>query len=64
MNNSNKSGFKRTVIEWGGMPQEFQSSYIPSTYVVSKEEHIIYNHGGITDYSSDSFRQWLVKQIE
>ena len=45
-----------------GMPKVFQSSYIPSTYVVSKEGQIIYKQEGIADYSSDSFRNWLVKQ--
>jgi|AntRauTorckE6833_2_1112554.scaffolds.fasta_scaffold01993_12 thiol-disulfide isomerase/thioredoxin len=45
-----------------GMPRVFQSSYIPSTYVVSKEGKIIYEQGGIADYSSDAFRDWLVER--
>jgi thiol-disulfide isomerase/thioredoxin len=47
-----------------GMPRVFQSSYIPSTYVVSKEGKIIYKNEGIADYSSDAFRGWLVKQAD
>lgn len=47
-----------------GMPSVFQSPYIPATYVVSKEGQIIYNHGGIADYSSDSFREWLIQQTQ
>lgn len=47
-----------------GMPSVFQSPYIPATYVVSKEGQIIYNHGGIADYSSDSFRNWLINQTK
>ena len=44
------------------MPTVFQSPYIPSTYVVSKEGQIIYKQEGIADYSSNSFRNWLIKQ--
>lgn len=45
-----------------GMPRVFQSSYIPSTYVVSKEGQVVYNHGGIADYSSEAFQEWLIEQ--
>lgn len=45
-----------------GMPNVFQSPYIPSTYVVSKEGQIIYKQEGIADYSSDNFRDWLVER--
>ena len=45
-----------------GMQRVFQSSYIPSTYVVSKEGKIIYKNEGIADYSSEAFREWLVKR--
>ena len=47
-----------------GMPKVFQSPYIPSTYVVSKEGQIIFKKEGIADYSSDTFRDWLVEQAE
>ncbi|HLR32259.1 MAG TPA: TlpA disulfide reductase family protein [Fodinibius sp.] len=47
-----------------GMPKVFHSPYIPSTYVVSKEGQIIYKQEGIADFSSDSFRDWLVKQAD
>lgn len=46
------------------MPKVFQSPYIPSTYVISKEGQIIYKQEGIADYSSDGFRNWLVDQAE
>lgn len=45
-----------------GLPRVFQSPYIPSTYVVSKEGQIIYKQEGIADYSSDAFREWLINQ--
>lgn len=45
-----------------GLPLVFQSPYIPTTYVISKEGEIIYKHEGIADYSTNKFRDWLVKQ--
>lgn len=45
-----------------GLPSVFRSSYIPSTYVVSKEGQIIYKQEGIADYSSTAFRKWLSEQ--
>lgn len=47
-----------------GLPAVFQSSYIPSTYVISKEGQVIYKREGIADYSSEAFREWLVGQAE
>lgn len=47
-----------------GLPSVFRSSYIPSTYVVSKEGQIIYKREGIADYSSEEFRKWLVEQTK
>jgi thiol-disulfide isomerase/thioredoxin len=47
-----------------GIPQVFQSSYIPTTYVVSKEGKIIYKHGGMANYSTKDFHKWLVKQTK
>jgi thiol-disulfide isomerase/thioredoxin len=47
-----------------GIPDVFQSSYIPTTYVISKEGQIIYKNGGMANYSKKSFREWLVKQAE
>lgn len=47
-----------------GMPRVFQSSYIPSTYVVSQKGQVIYKREGIADYSSEEFRKWLVKQTK
>ncbi len=44
------------------LPAGFRSSYIPSTYVVSKDGQIIYKKEGIADYSSDEFQRWLLKQ--
>jgi hypothetical protein len=47
-----------------GIPDVFQSSYIPTTYVVSKEGKIIYKHGGMANYSKKHFREWLIKQAK
>ena len=47
-----------------GLPRIFQSPYIPSTYVVSKEGQVIYKQEGIADYSSAAFQDWLVEQAE
>ncbi len=47
-----------------GIPDVFQSSYIPTTYVVSKEGEIIYKHGGMANYSKKHFREWLIKQAK
>src|SRR5699024_3956690 len=47
-----------------GMPQIFQSPYIPSTYVVSKEGKVIFQKEGIADYSSPTCRKWLLEQAE
>lgn len=45
-----------------GLPTVFRSSYIPSTYVISKEGKVIFKHEGIADYSSRSFKYWLLEQ--
>jgi thiol-disulfide isomerase/thioredoxin len=47
-----------------GIPHVFQSSYIPTTYVVSKEGKIIYKHGGMANYGAKDFSKWLTKQAE
>lgn len=47
-----------------GLPTEFRSSYIPSTYVVSREGRVIYRKEGLADYSSDSFREWLIEEAQ
>lgn len=43
------------------LPGVFRSSYIPSTFVVSKEGQLVYEHEGLADYSSREFRDWLVE---
>lgn len=45
----------------GRFPQQFQSSYIPSTFVISKEGRIIYKKEGIANYNSADFKKWLIK---
>jgi thiol-disulfide isomerase/thioredoxin len=47
-----------------GLPAVFRSSYIPSTYVISKEGKVIYTKEGIADYSSSAFESWLVEQAD
>lgn len=44
------------------VPAVLRSPYIPATFVISKEGEIIYEHGGLADYSSESFRKWLVEK--
>lgn len=46
----------------GRMPDFLNSSVIPATYVISKDGKMIYKRDGISNYSSDSFRKWLLKQ--
>ena len=46
------------------MPNVFNSSVLPTTYVVSKEGQIVYKKEGIADYSSAAFRDWLIKLAE
>lgn len=48
----------------GRMPDFLSSSVIPATYVISKDGKIIYKRDGISNYSSDSFRKWLLKQAD
>lgn len=45
-----------------GLPNEFRSQYLPTTYIISKEGQVIYKKEGIADYSSDSFKNWLIDQ--
>lgn len=44
-----------------GLPESFKSPYIPATYVISRNGQIVYKKEGIADYSSASFREWLIE---
>ncbi len=46
------------------LPQKFRTAYIPSTFVVSSEGQIIFKKEGIADYSSDSFKNWIIELAE
>lgn len=46
------------------IPNVINSSYLPSTYVVSKKGQIVYKKEGIADYSSPAFREWMIKLAE
>jgi len=46
------------------LPNAFNSSVLPTTYVVSKEGQIVYKKEGIADYSSPAFRDWLIELAE
>ncbi|NGP87666.1 TlpA family protein disulfide reductase [Fodinibius halophilus] len=46
------------------LPAEFQSQYLPTTYVISKEGKIIYKKEGIADYSATVFMQWIEEMAE
>lgn len=43
------------------LPEALQSRVLPTTYVISKQGQVIYKKQGIADYSSPSFRDWLVE---
>lgn len=47
-----------------GLPGEFRSEYLPTTYIVSKEGQVIYKKEGIADYSSANFAQWMRKLVQ
>ncbi|MCW9708687.1 TlpA family protein disulfide reductase [Fodinibius salsisoli] len=47
-----------------GLPSIFQSPYIPATYVISKGGKLVYKKEGIADYSSASFRNWMIQLSE
>lgn len=42
-----------------GLPDEFLSEYLPTTYIISKEGQVVYKQEGIADYSSVNFAQWM-----
>lgn len=42
-----------------GLPDEFLSEYLPTTYVISKKGQVVYKKEGIADYSSANFAQWM-----
>lgn len=43
------------------LPAMFNSQYLPTTYVVSKEGQVIYKREGIADYSSPEYSNWLLE---
>lgn len=45
-----------------GLPAAFRSPAIPTTYVISRNGKIIYKKKGIANYSSNSFKEWLLHQ--
>ncbi|WP_138431508.1 TlpA family protein disulfide reductase [Fodinibius saliphilus] len=46
------------------LPIAFQSEYLPTTYVISKEGKIIYKKEGIADYSASVFMQWIEEMAD
>ena len=45
-------------------PEVFQSTQIPTTYVISREGQIVYEKAGFADYSAPAFRDWLLDLSE
>lgn len=43
------------------LPEIFNSPYLPTTYVISKEGQVIYKKEGIADYSSPGYSKWLIE---
>ena len=61
----NKRGYSMPYqFPTSSIPIVFNSSVLPTTYVVSKEGQIVYMKEGIADYSSPAFRDWLIKLAE
>lgn len=46
------------------LPQVFNSTVLPTTYVVSKEGQVVYKKRGFADYSSPAFAKWLIELSE
>jgi len=46
------------------LPHAFNSTALPTTYVVSKEGQVVYKKKGIADYSSPAFTRWLIELSE
>ncbi|PAU94433.1 thioredoxin [Aliifodinibius salipaludis] len=44
-----------------GLPAEFRSEYLPTTYILSKEGKVTYKKEGIADYSSANFARWMIE---
>ncbi len=42
-------------------PEHFRANKIPTTYVISREGQIVYTNEGLANYSSASFRNWLIE---
>src|SRR5690625_5219826 len=47
-----------------GLPEPMKGTSIPTTYVISKEGQIVYQKRGMADYSSTSFKEWMLKLAE
>lgn len=43
------------------VPVIFNSGYLPTTYVVSKQGQVVYKQEGIADYSSPDYSNWLIE---
>lgn len=46
------------------IPAALIGTVLPTTYVISKEGQVIYEKRGIADYSTPTFRNWLVELSE
>lgn len=46
------------------IPVALRGTVLPTTYVISKEGQLTYKKQGLADYSSPSFRNWLVELSE
>lgn len=43
------------------LPSQFNSDYLPTTYIISKKGQVVYRKEGIADYSSLNFAQWMIE---
>ncbi|MDZ7608876.1 MAG: TlpA disulfide reductase family protein [Cyclobacteriaceae bacterium] len=57
-----KKGFEFPVYQLAGpMPMAFESSAIPTTFVISPEGKIVVKKSGMAKYNSKKFREYLLE---
>ena len=55
-----RKGFSFPVYQLAGpLPSSFQSSAIPTTFVISPQGNLVYKHEGIANYNTEKFKNFL-----
>jgi len=47
----------------GNIPKMYQSTAIPTTYIINADGYLVLTHKGMADYDSDEFREFLKTQM-